>query len=110
NSGLAPTSQLRKASSLWVPPPRPKPQRVDYDSLTDSGDIGALAKHIIRQGPNGDRSTFLVHVAHAIKEHGAPPALAESTIRDLDRTLGKFKDRSDADERYRDIVDEAYSR
>lgn len=111
-----PAQVIRDLASRYVPPMAPSPMpyvgepiEVDKDWIKN---LPPLLKSILKggMGRSHDRSSWLYYLACTCSEEGLSPenALAFVEIADALHST-KYQNRPDADERYRELVERAYS-
>jgi hypothetical protein len=99
---------LEKAAALYVPPAPPRPIIIERD-YRGPARLSALTKAVLEGGPLGDRSTWLVKLAHLCREDRLPEGEALAVVYDGDERCGKFVGRRDRAQRIADIVRKAYA-
>ena len=99
---------MQQVHSLYKPPPKPKPPKVEYthQNLIPSG-MKALSRHILNNGPkaNGDRSGALFALAQQLRRDGLSMNEALPILYEADNRWGKYIAR-DGDTRYIDKMAE----
>lgn len=113
---LIASDKMRELASRYVPPMAPSPMpyvgepiEVDKDWIKN---LPPLLKSILKggMGRSHDRSSWLYYLACTCSEEGLSPedALAFVEVADALHST-KYQNRPDADERYRELVERAYS-
>lgn len=91
-------SMIEEVMGLWKPPAKIKPRPMQHvGSPVNTGRIGALSKHILRNGPKdgADRSTTLWALANSLHRDEVTYHEALDVIYEADRRWGKFLERND---------------
>lgn len=105
---------IEAAAELYAPPPPKRAVQLDgsYDGALEPlvKRLSGLAFTIFRDGPldGSDRSSTLAKLAHKCRESELNASEALAIVTDLDRRLGKFYGRPDAEQRLVEIIESAY--
>lgn len=110
---LASVTVLTLAASYWKVPVTSTVETSGAIGIYDSTlrNLNGLAWTLLRDGPIGeDRSAFLFKLAVACDASGLEPGEAVAIVREADdRHTQKYVGRRDADKRYAQTVQRAYS-
>jgi hypothetical protein len=99
---------LQKWASKWIAPKK----KVVITTPPNGYEIPPLFRKIIHEGPKfkEDRSNALWRIARLCAEEGLDPGRAMMVVREVDaRHLQKYSERADAELRYTEMIEGAYS-
>lgn len=101
---LCSLEQLQQLHTLYKPPAKPKPPKIEYIPDTNGPrGMKALSRHILANGPKetGDRSGALYALAQSLHRDGLTRSEALAILYEADQRWGKYIAR-DGDTRYID--------